>query len=264
MATPGKSSVSPVTELSPNALPTATIRWQPATITRIVHDTPRVSSFWFRPREPFAFKAGQHVDIRLTAPDGYRAQRSYSIASAPETSHEIELAIERLDDGEVSPFFHEVAQVGDEIEIRGPLGGHFVWTVGQGGPLLLIGGGSGVVPLMSMLRHRARQESKVPALLFYSARIWDEVIFRDELLAMHEARNGFELAFAITREPARRPVDFSRRLDMPIIAELLRRLPANPSIAFICGANPFVEAAAQGLIDAGLPAPLIKTERFGV
>jgi ferredoxin-NADP reductase len=264
MAIPGKNSVSPVTELNPNALPQAAIRWQPATISRIVHDTPRVSSFWFKPREPFAFTAGQHVDIRLTAPDGYRAQRSYSIASAPEENGEIELAIERLDDGEVSPFFHQVAQIGDEIELRGPLGGHFIWTVERGGPLLLIGGGSGVVPLMSMLRHRAAQKSSVPALLFYSARVWDEVIFRDELLAMHDGRSGFELAFSITREPARRPIDFSRRIDMPIIAELLRRLPANPAIAFICGSNRFVESAAQGLIDAGLPAPLIKTERYGI
>ena len=251
-----------MTDLDPTVLPA--IRWQPATIAAIDHNTPRVSSFWFRPKEPFAFKAGQHVDIRLTAPDGYRAQRSYSIASAPEHSDAIELTIERLDDGEVSPFFHEVARVGDEIELRGPLGGHFVWSVNDGGPLLLIGGGSGVVPLMSMLRHRAAQKSRVPALLFYSARIWDEVIFRDELLAMHEARDGFELAFSITREAAARPADFSRRLDMPIIAELLRRLPANPSVAFICGANRFVETAAQGLIDAGLPAPLIKTERYGV
>lgn len=253
-----------MTDLTPSALPKAApIPWQTATIAAIEHNTPRVSSFWLRTATPFVFKAGQHVDIRLTAPDGYRAQRSYSIASAPETGM-IELTIERLDDGEVSPFFHQVAQVGDEIELRGPLGGHFVWTVEQGGPLLLIGGGSGVVPLVSMLRHRAAQKSKVPALLFYSARVWDEVIFRDELLAMHDARDGFELAFAITREAPRRPLDFSRRLDMPIIAELLRRLPANPAIAYLCGSNRFVEHAAQGLIDAGLPAPLIRTERYGV
>ncbi len=252
-----------MTDLNPIVLPKP-IRWQNATIAKIDHNTPRVSSFWFRPHEPFAFTAGQHVDIRLTAPDGYRAQRSYSIASAPEHAETVELTIERLDDGEVSPFFHEVAQVGDEIELRGPLGGHFVWSIEREHPLLLIGGGSGVVPLVSMLRHRAAQHSKVPALLFYSARVWDEVIFRDELLAMHEARDGFELALAITREPARRPVDFARRLDMPIIAELLRRLPENPRIAFICGSNRFVEGAAQGLIDAGMPAALIKTERYGV
>ena len=128
MATPGKNSVSPVTELNPILAPKPVL-WQPATITRIDHSTPRVSSFFFRPTQPFAFRAGQHVDVRLTAPDGYRAQRSYSIASAPETHGEIELAIERLDEGEVSPFFHEVAQVGDVIDIRGPLGGHFIWTI---------------------------------------------------------------------------------------------------------------------------------------
>lgn len=253
-----------MTDLDPTTLPSAAVRWQTAAIAKIEPNTPRVSSFWFKPTVPFAFKAGQHIDIRLTAPDGYRAQRSYSIASAPEDSDLVEITIERLDDGEVSPFFHDVAQVGDEIELRGPLGGHFVWSVADGGPLLLIGGGSGVVPLVSMLRHRAAQKSSVPMLLFYSARTWDEVIFRDELLAMHDARDGFELAFSITREPARRPIDFSRRLDMPIIAELLQRLPANPARAFLCGANRFVEQAAQGLIDAGLPPPHIRTERFGV
>ncbi|HTJ59334.1 MAG TPA: FAD-binding oxidoreductase [Devosiaceae bacterium] len=254
-----------MTDLAPSARPqTEPVRWQTATITAIERNTARISSFWFKPAEPFAFKAGQHVDVRLTAPDGYRAQRSYSIASAPEMHESIELTIERLENGEVSPFFHEVAQVGDEIELRGPLGGHFVWSVADGGPLLLIGGGSGVVPLVSMLRHRAARRSNVPALLFYSARAWEEVIFKDELLAMHEARDGFELAFAITREAPRRPIDFSRRIDMPIIAELLARLPASPSIAFICGSNPFVESAAQGLIDAGLPAPMIRTERYGV
>ena len=252
-----------MTELS-QPVAASPVRWQTATITAIELNTPRVSSFWFRPAEPFAFKAGQHVDIRLTASDGYRAQRSYSIASAPENPEAIELTIERLDDGEVSPFFHEVARVGDEIELRGPLGGHFVWSVNDAAPLLLIGGGSGVVPLVSMLRHRAAQHSKEPALLFYSARVWDEVIFRDELLKMHEAEKGFELAFSITREAPRRPSDFGRRLDLPMIADLLRRLPSNPGVAFICGANRFVENAAQGLIDAGLPAPLIRTERYGV
>ena len=184
MATPGKNSVSPVTELNPNALPTSTIRWQPATITKIVHNTPRVSSFWFRPSEPFAFKAGQHVDIRLTAPDGYRAQRSYSIGSAPEDSPEVELTIERLDDGEVSPFFHDVAEVGDDIELRGPIGGHFVWEVADGGPLLLLGGGSGVVPLMSMIRDRASRHSRVPMVLLFSARTFGDVLFRDELACL--------------------------------------------------------------------------------
>ena len=240
------------------------LTWQIGTAVELVAETPQTRSIALDLPHWSGHRPGQHVDVRLTAPDGYRAQRSYSIGSAPEQGDAIEITIERLDDGEVSPFFHEVAQVGDEIELRGPLGGHFVWSVEDGGPLLLIGGGSGVVPLMSMLRHRAAQRSKVPALLFYSARVWDEVIYRDELLAMHEADPSFELAFSITREPAQRPLDFSRRLDMKIIAELLQRLPANPSIAFICGSNAFVEGAAQGLIDAGLPPPLIRTERYGV
>ena len=135
------------------------LRWQQAKITAIVPQTPRVKSFFFELTRPFSFRAGQHVDVRLTAPDGYRAERSYSIASAPEPQRPLELAIERLDDGEVSPFFHDVAAVGDDIELRGPIGGHFVWDVADGGPLLLLGGGSGVVPLMSMIRDRASQSS---------------------------------------------------------------------------------------------------------
>ncbi|TIS97147.1 FAD-binding oxidoreductase, partial [Mesorhizobium sp.] len=162
--------------------PAAQSPWQTVTIRRIEKRTPRVTSFFLRPSRPFAYRAGQHVDVRLTAPDGYQARRSYSIASAPESGETIELAIERLEDGEVSPFFHEVAAVDDEVELRGPLGGHFVWSDSDGGPLLLVGGGSGVVPLMAMIRHRAARKSAVPAALVFSSRIWDEVIFRDELI----------------------------------------------------------------------------------
>ncbi|TIT29198.1 MAG: oxidoreductase, partial [Mesorhizobium sp.] len=133
--------------------------WQTARIVRIEKRTPRVTSFFFKLSRPFVHQAGQHVDVRLTAPDGYQARRSYSIASAPESRGTIELAIERLEDGEVSPFFHEVAAIGDEIELRGPLGGHFIWSASDGGPILLVGGGSGVVPLMAMVRHRALQKS---------------------------------------------------------------------------------------------------------
>ncbi|TIW98142.1 MAG: oxidoreductase, partial [Mesorhizobium sp.] len=165
--------------------------WQTAGIVRIEKRTPRITSFFFQPSRPFIYRAGQHVDVRLTAPDGYQARRSYSIASAPETNGAIELAIEKLDDGEVSPFFHEVAAIGDEIELRGPLGGHFVWPDGGSGPLLLVGGGSGVVPLMSMVRHRAAHSSTVPVVLVFSARVWDEVIFRDELIALDDRREGF-------------------------------------------------------------------------
>ena len=168
------------------------LNWQEATIAGIAYDTPRVKSFLFATPAPISFRAGQHVDVRLTAPDGYQAERSYSIASAPERADGIELAIERLDDGEVSPFFHEVAEIGDAIELRGPIGGHFVWSVEDGGPLLLLGGGSGVVPLMSMLRHRAARGSDVPALLLFSARTWEDVIFRDELIAMHDRQRRLQ------------------------------------------------------------------------
>jgi ferredoxin-NADP reductase len=238
--------------------------WQTATITRIEKRTPRVTSFWFQPSRPFVHLAGQHVDIRLTAPDGYQARRSYSIASAPEAGAAIELAIERLDDGEVSPFFHDVAAVGDEIEVRGPLGGHFIWETDDGGPILLIGGGSGVVPLMAMLRHRTLQKSAAPVALVFSARIWDEVIFRDELIRLDDLRDGFDLVLTLTREQARRPLDHSRRVDARMMMQTIERLPKTPRLAFVCGSNAFVSAAAEALIDAGVVAGLIRTERYGV
>ncbi|RWA83926.1 ferredoxin reductase [Mesorhizobium sp.] len=238
--------------------------WQAATITRIEKRTPRVTSFWFQPSRPFIHLAGQHVDIRLTAPDGYQARRSYSIASAPEAGAGIELAIERLDDGEVSPFFHDVAEVGDEIELRGPLGGHFIWEASDGGPILLVGGGSGVVPLMAMVRHRTLQKSAAPIALVFSARVWDEVIFRDELIDLDDRRDGFDLVLTLTREQARRPADYSRRIDVAMVTQAIERLPKPPALAFVCGSNAFVSAAAQALIDAGVPAEIIRTERYGV
>ncbi|UVK39268.1 oxidoreductase [Mesorhizobium sp. AR10] len=243
---------------------TAQSPWQTARITRIEKRTPRVTSFFFLLSRPFTSRAGQHVDVRLTAPDGYQARRSYSIASAPEAAGTIELAIERLDDGEVSPFFHEVAVVGDEVELRGPLGGHFVWSDSDGGPLLLIGGGSGVVPLMAMIRHRVARKSPVPVALVFSVRVWDEVIFRDELIGLDDRRNGFELVLTLTREAARRPADYSRRIDVAMMVQSMARLPEPPKLAFVCGSNAFVSAAAQALIDADIPAGLIRTERYGV
>jgi len=238
--------------------------WQTAKITRIEKRTPRVTSFFFLLSRPFAYRAGQHVDVRLTAPDGYQARRSYSIASAPEAGATIELAIEKLDDGEVSPFFHEVAAVGDEIELRGPLGGHFVWSDSEGGPILLVGGGSGVVPLMAMVRHRGALKSAAPVALVFSVRVWDEVIFRDELIGLDDRRDGFDLVLTLTREAARRPADYSRRIDAAMMMQSIVRLPEPPKLAFVCGSNAFVSAAAQALIDAGVPAGLIRTERYGV
>jgi len=251
------------TDDPPFAMQPPRLLWQTATIDAIALQTPRVKSFFFDLAQPFAFHAGQHVDVRLTAPDGYQAQRSYSIASAPATTGVIELAIERLDDGEVSPFFHDVAAVGDNIELRGPIGGHFVWSVPQGGPLLLCGGGSGVVPLMSMLRERAAQRATLPTVLLYSARTWEELIFRDELLALHARNDGFELALALTRESARRERDYARRVDAAMLQEVLARIDGAARHVFVCGANPFVEAATAALLQTGLGAALIRTERYG-
>jgi ferredoxin-NADP reductase len=260
----GASSASPVTEAE-SAIPSAhaALRWQRATITQILARTAGIRSYFLALPEPLSFLAGQHVDVRLTAPDGYQARRSYSIASTPETSGTIELVIERLDNGEVSPFFHDVAVVGDVIELRGPIGGHFIWSTPSGGPLILVGGGSGVVPLMCMIRQRAAQGSTVPTLLLFSAKTWDDVIFRDELLALDAANNGFELVLALTRDGIRRPGDYSRRVDAAMMRDVLARTGSHPRYVFVCGSNPFVESASQGLIDASIAAALIRTERYG-
>jgi ferredoxin-NADP reductase len=244
-------------------VPSEPLLWQIATVAAIRDETTTVKSITLAVPRWATHRAGQHVDVRLTAPDGYRAERSYSIASAPESPASIELAIERLDDGEVSPFFHDVAQMGDRIELRGPIGGHFVWEVDDGGPLLLLGGGSGVVPLMSMLRERAARGSRVPALLLFSARTLEDVIFRDELLALAARNDGFQLALALTRDQPRRAADFGRRVDAAMVAELVGRLPGAPRHVFECGGNPFVEAASQGALRAGVDRSLIRTERYG-
>jgi len=242
----------------------AAIRWQTGILRRITPRTARVKSFFFELPQPFAFLAGQHVDVRLSAPDGYQAQRSYSIASAPETPGLLELTIERLDDGEVSPFFHEVAAVGDEIELRGPFGGYFIWSTQDGGPIVLVGGGSGVVPLMSIVRHRFERQSRTPMALLFSARTWDDVIYREELLALADRKDGFELVITLTRDTVtRRGGDYVRRVDVEMARATLARLPTAPLQAYLCGSNPFVEAAAQSLIDAAVPKERIRIERYG-
>jgi ferredoxin-NADP reductase len=243
--------------------PNERIAWQEAPVTAVVAQTATVKSFFLKPPRWHGFVAGQHVDIRLTAPDGYQAQRSYSIGSAP-GGDAIELVIEKLDDGEVSPFFHDVVQPGDTIEMRGPIGGHFNWRPEDGGPLLLVGGGSGVVPLVAMLRHRAASAASVPAVLLYSARRADEVIFRDELIRRAAGDPGFSLALTLTREPAPPPGQRTGRIDRTFIAEVLSRFAGTPPrFTFICGATAFVEVASMFLVDAGLPVRSIRTERYG-
>lgn len=238
--------------------------WQSVVVSDIVQRTPNIKSFFLDLPQPMSFTAGQHVDVRLTAPDGYRAMRSYSIASSPDGKRRIELAIERLENGEVSPFFHDIVAIGDTIEIRGPLGGHFIWSVGDGGPLLLAGGGSGVVPLISMLRHREASKSQVPTVLLLSARTWADALFRDELVALDGRRDGFSLVLTVTREAPRRAGDYGRRIDAMMVADALANLPGVPRVAFVCGSNQFVNAAADGAIAAGVSPAVIRTERYGV
>lgn len=241
--------------------PSAPSRWREAVIERIVPQTARVVSVFLRaPLERHV--AGQHLDIRLTAPDGYQARRSYSIASAPGDAL-IELAIERLDNGEVSPYFHEVAQPGDTIEVRGPIGGHFTWQPGEGGPILLLAGGSGVAPLMSIIRDRTASVPNLEVMLVYSARRWKELIFRDELLDMAEKSPAFIFTVATTRAPRERPGDVERRLDRSLLREILARWARTPRAIYVCGATPFVEAVAGALVQEGQPPGRIRAERFG-
>ena len=205
--------------------------------------------------------AGQHVDVRLTAEDGYQAQRSYSIASAPEATA-LELTIERIDDGEVSPYLVDEVREGDQFEVRGPVGGHFTWRVEDGGPLLLVAGGSGVVPLMAMLRHRAARDSRVDARLLLSARTWEDVLYREELATLAGRGDGLAVAYALTRE---RPEDwqgYDRRVDAPMLAEVGPPPAAAPRV-FVCGPTAFVEHVADLLVTMGHAPGAIRAERFG-
>lgn len=239
--------------IEPNPRP---LPWLQATIVEIRPVTARVKSFCLRVDLGRPVIAGQHVDLRLTAPDGYQAQRSYSIASAPGTDGLVELMIEGLDDGEVSGFFDGVAEVGDVIEMRGPIGGAFVWRPQDGGPLLLIGGGSGVVPLLAILRHRAMAAPDVPALLLYSVRDAAEAILRAELEDRARDEAGFSLMLNVSRGAG------GRRIDSASIAAALDRI-GTPKHSYLCGSNSFVSAASDLLLDAGLDPATIRTERFG-
>jgi ferredoxin-NADP reductase len=205
-------------------------------------------------------RAGQHVDVRLTADDGYQAQRSYSIASAPELDA-LELTVELVEDGEVSPYFVEELRAGDVFEVRGPIGGHFSWAVKDGGPLLLVGGGSGLVPLMSMLRHRGARTSDVEARVLASARSADDALYREEL-AQLEPRAGLSVAWTFTRTPPPGWDGYARRADAAMLAEVAPAPEARP-LVFVCGPTPFVEAVADLLVDGGYDPRTIHAERFG-
>lgn len=238
-------------------------RWQKARVAAIESATSRIKNFSLAPQSPFQFYPGQHVDVRLTAEDGYTALRSYSIASSPAEISPIELSIERLDDGEVSPFFHDTVAVGDDVELRGPLGGYFILRPEDTGPVLLIGGGSGVVPLMSMIRFQRSREMPVSMALVVSARTWDDVLYRDELLRLESSIPTFRVTFILTRDSSRRPTDYSRRIDGAIVADSLGHLPKPPMRIYICGSNPFVNTAADSAIGLGISPQIIRTERYG-
>ena len=225
-------------------------------MVEVLDETPHVRSIVLDPPDWHGHLAGQHVDVRLTAEDGYQAQRSYSIASAPEDEHLV-LTVERLDDGEVSPYLVDELRPGDELELRGPIGGYFVWEASTGGPLLLLAGGSGVVPLRAMLRHRAAAGSSVPARLLYSARSLDEVIYRDELEHL-----GADVRLTLTREQPEGWAGYARRIDAELLADVAWP-PEERPLVYVCGPTTFVEVAASSLVAPGHDPAQIRTERFG-
>jgi ferredoxin-NADP reductase len=233
------------------------LTWRVATLAEIRPETPRVKTLVLDVPGWEGHRAGQHVDVRLTAEDGYQAQRSYSIASSTNASR-VELTVERIDDGEVSPYLTGEARPGDQFEIRGPVGGFFVWDPEPGGDVLLVGGGSGVVPLMAMARQRAADGDVVPTRLLYSARTWDDVIYRDELARL--SGDGFDVVYTLTRAQPAGWTDYSRRVDRDLLAEVA---PEQLALTFVCGPTPFVEAVAQALVELGHEPSRIKTERFG-
>lgn len=230
-------------------------------LVELVHETPRVASLYFNvPMWP-GHLAGQHVDIRLTAEDGYQAERSYSIASPPEDRW-VALTVERLDDGEVSPYLVGELKMGDKLELRGPIGGYFVWRGGDDRPLLLVAGGSGVVPLMAMLRHRSSTPHKTPTRLLFSSRSFDDIIYREELDRLIAADDGLRVYHTLTRDQPAGWTGYHRRIDAAMVKEVAWPKDQMPA-AYVCGPTPFVEAAADLLVAIDYDPSWIKTERFG-
>jgi ferredoxin-NADP reductase len=238
------------------------LSWQIATVKRIETETPRVKAFTLTLSNWIAHLPGQHYDVRLTAPDGYQAQRSYSAASNPERKGEVELAVTLLEDGEVSSYMHNVLVPGDRIQVRGPIGGYFVWEADMGGPLFLIAGGSGIAPLMAMIRHRAASGSKVPARLLFSSRSLDDIIYRKELETLAADGSGFEVFHTLTSVQPPGWTGYSRLIDEPMLSEVVKPLLPEPRV-YVCGPTPLVEAVANILVKIGIPTGRIRTERFG-
>ncbi|OGO27379.1 MAG: oxidoreductase [Chloroflexi bacterium RBG_16_54_11] len=238
------------------------LEWQVSTVVKVRQETPSTKTFTLALPNWIPHRAGQHYDVRLTAPDGYQAQRSYSIASSPEQRGEIELTIERLEDGEVSTYLHDVLILGDQVELRGPIGGYFVWEASMGGPLLLVAGGSGIVPLMAMLRHRQAAGSKAPGRLLYSTRSYDDIIYQQELEKLNQTATGFEVIHTLTRLQPEGWNGYNRRIDRTMLEEVIQPL-GKGLIAYVCGPTAMVEAVANTLVTLGIPADRVRTERFG-
>lgn len=253
--------------------------WQVATVRSVKRETSDVKSFTLEPETQIRFKAGQHIDVRLTAPDGYQAQRSYSIASAPEQTESIDITIELLKDGEVSPYFHQVIETSDQIEIRGPIGGPFTWQADSANNrLLLIAGGSGIVPIMSMLRHRTASgmNDSIPALLIYSSRSADHIIYKRELHHMQSSDDSLDVMHTLTRVQPSGWQGATRRVDLQMMSDALDRLDKlsdvqhldnddgyNNAMCYICGPSDFVENVATHAVELGIPPQNVRTERFG-
>jgi ferredoxin-NADP reductase len=237
------------------------LSWRLAKVAEVRPETPRVVTIALDVPGWDGHLPGQHLDVRLTAEDGYQAERSYSIASAPDAAR-VELAVERLDDGEVSPYLAGELRQGDQLELRGPVGGYFVWEPSRGGPLLLIAGGSGVVPLMAMLRHRAASGSQVPARLLFSSRSLDEVIFREELERLEADDDGLTVTHTLTRAQPPGWAGYARRIDAVMLEEVGWR-PGERPLAFVCGPTRLVEAVAGDLVALGHDPHRVRTERFG-
>ena len=236
------------------------LSWQLGTVAELIDETARTKSIALDVPDWAGHRAGQHVDVRLTAEDGYQAQRSYSIASAPE-DEQLVLTVERLDEGEVSPYLTEALIVGDELELRGPIGGYFVWEDALGGPLLLVAGGSGVVPFRAILRHHEADASDVPVRLLYSARTLGDVIYRDELMRLGTS-DGIDVRLTLTRERPDGWEGYTGRIDRAMLEDVAWT-PANALLAYVCGPTGFVEAAAELLVALGHEPRRIRTERFG-
>jgi ferredoxin-NADP reductase len=235
------------------------LTWQPAEVVDVLTETPRVKTIAFDVADWAGHRAGQHVDIRLTAEDGYQAERSYSIASAPNGTR-LDLTVVRIADGEVSPYLADELKPGDRIELRGPVGGYFVWEPPQGGPLLLVAGGSGIAPLMAMIRLRAAAGSDVDTRLLFSSRGWDDIIYRDELDRLNG--NGLTVVHTLTSSQPPGWTGYARLVDAEMLAEV-GPSPAERPRVYVCGPTPFAEAVTEALVHLGHAPQEIKTERFG-